>query len=195
MPDTYPVHLDVVSPERVARWRPLVNWLLVIPVHLWLFLLLIATEVVVVLSWFAIVVAGRQPESFGAFTTGVIRYTWRTTAFLYALEERYPGFTVPTGFTDPGDFPAVVNVVPELKRNRLTVFFRAFMLIPHYVVLYFLGIVSFVVLVLAWFAVLFTGRWPEGFRRFYVGYSRWFTRYLAYAFLVVDAYPPFSFDP
>lgn len=195
MTDTYPVHLDVVSPEQVPRWRPLVNWLLIIPVHFWLFLLLIATEIVALLSWFAILFTGKQPESFGTFTSGVLRYVWRSNAYLYALEEQYPGFGLPSGFTDPGDSPAVFNVVPDVERNRVTVFFRFIMVIPQYLVLYFVSIAAGVVLFLAWFAVLFTGKWPAGMRRFVVGYFRWYIRFLSYALLLTDVYPPFSTEP
>ena len=58
--------------------------------------------------------------------------------------------------------------------------FRIFMVIPQYIVLYFVGIAAGVLLLIAWFIVLFTGRWPEGMRRF---------------FLITDVYPPFSLEP
>lgn len=68
------------------------------------------------------------------------------------------------------------------------------MVIPQYIVLYFVGIAAGVVLLIAWFAVLFTGRWPEGMRQFCIGYYRWSIRLQAYFFLITDVYPPFSLE-
>ena len=68
--------------------------------------------------------------------------------------------------------------------------------IPHYVVLVFLGIAAFVSIVIAWFAILFTGRYPRGLFDFVVGVGRWGVRVTAYAFLLVtDRNPPFSLSP
>ena len=64
--------------------------------------------------------------------------------------------------TDPGDAPGVQDFREQLTdRNRVTVFFRYFMVLPHVVVLMVLGLGALVCFVIAWFAVLFTGRWPE----------------------------------
>jgi hypothetical protein len=71
-----------------------------------------------------------------------------------------------------------------------------FLAIPHYIVLFFLDIAAVVVVVVAWFAILFTGRYPEGMFNFVVGVMRWSLRVTAYAFLLVtDRYPPFSLSP
>lgn len=67
--------------------------------------------------------------------------------------------------------------------------------IPAYVVVYFVGIAASVVLLAAWFVVLFAGKWPEGMRTFCIGYFRWNTRVLAYFWLLTDVYPPFSLEP
>ncbi len=67
--------------------------------------------------------------------------------------------------------------------------------IPHYIVLIVLDIAVFFVVVFAWFAILFTGRYPRGAFDFTVGVMRWNNRVLGYAFLLVtDRYPPFSLD-
>jgi hypothetical protein len=68
--------------------------------------------------------------------------------------------------------------------------------IPHYIVLAFLFIAAFVCVVIAWFAILITGRYPRGLFDFLVGVGRWSVRVSAYAFLLVtDRYPPFSLSP
>lgn len=70
--------------------------------------------------------------------------------------------------------------------------FRMLMVIPHAIVLYFLQIAAQVVALISWFAALFTGSVPAGMHGFLAGYVRWNARYVAYAFLLVDEYPPFS---
>ncbi|MGH4016197.1 MAG: DUF4389 domain-containing protein [Pseudonocardiaceae bacterium] len=68
--------------------------------------------------------------------------------------------------------------------------------IPHYIVLFFLGIAAFVVLIISWFAILFTGRYPRSLFDFVVGVMRWSNRVTGYALLLVtDAYPPFRLRP
>ena len=195
MPGSYPVNIEVAGVLEVPRWRPLVNWLLVIPHLVWLWVLTIALQVLAIISWFAILITGRLPEGWGDFMVGVLRYQWRILAYLYAWTEEYPSFTPPTGYPDPGDFPAVLASVPASERSRLTVLFRIFMVIPQYIVLYLVGIAAGVLLLIAWFVVLFTGRWPEGLRRFCIGYYRWSIRLQAYFFLITDVYPPFSLEP
>jgi hypothetical protein len=194
MPDAYPVNLDVSGPEKVANWRPLVNWLLVIPHLIWLMILALGAYVLAVASWFSIVITGRQPENWGAYIAGVLRYQWRIFAYLYAWTEEYPSFSLVPGYADPGGHPAVYSSVPDASRNLLTVAFRIIVIIPQYVVLYFVGIAAGVVLVLAWFVVLFTGRWPEGMKRFCLNYYRWYIRAESYFLLVTDVYPPFTLE-
>ncbi len=79
-------------------------------------------------------------------------------------------------------------------QNRWTVGFRLILVIPQFIVLDILFIVFFVVLVIGWFAALFTGRLPEWAHTFLGGVIRWYTRVTAYVFLLTDRYPPFSFD-
>jgi uncharacterized protein DUF4389 len=190
----YPLNLDVSNLPRVARWRPLVNWLLVIPHQFWLFLLFLGAHVVALLAWFTILFTGRLPDSWSDYLMGVLRYQWRVNAYLYAWTDQYPDFHPPAGYIDPGRYPAVLYCARPLSRDRVTVLFRAFMVIPHYVVLFFVSLAGSVVLFAAWFVVLFTGTWPEGMRRFCIGWIRWITRVQGYQLLVTDSYPPFGFD-
>lgn len=89
-------------------------------------------------------------------------------------------------------YPVVYQQSPPVERNRLTVFFRWILVIPHYVVLMFYAIGAFVVAFCAWFAILVTGRYPDGMYGFVAGYVRYATRVNAYLYLVCDAYPPFD---
>ena len=76
--------------------------------------------------------------------------------------------------------------------NRLTTFFRWLLVIPQVVVLVFVGVAAFVVAVIAFFATVFTGRYPRGMFDFLTGAIRWGARVSAYALLLTDRYPPFS---
>jgi hypothetical protein len=188
----HPLNIDVSSPSRVARWRPVANWLLVIPHRIWLLVLFLGAGVVALLGWFSIVFTNRLPDSWSDYVMAVLRYDWRIRAYLLAWVDRYPSFSPVAGHIDPGDYPAVLYCARPLQRRRVTVIFRALMVIPHYLALGVLSILAFVVLVVAWFAVLITGRWPVAMRSFATGWLRWAVRVVAYSLLVTDVYPPFS---
>ena len=81
---------------------------------------------------------------------------------------------------------------PPIKRSRLTVFFRLLLLIPHFIWALLYGIAACIVVFIAWFAILFTGKYPAGMYEFVAGYLRYYTRLSAYGYLVVDTYPPFD---
>jgi hypothetical protein len=89
-------------------------------------------------------------------------------------------------------YPVSVEIDGPQPQSRLTVFFRLFMIIPHQIILYFLQIAAQVIFFIAWFAILFTGRYPAGMLNFTIGYIRWTTRVTAYAYLLTGAYPPFA---
>jgi hypothetical protein len=82
-----------------------------------------------------------------------------------------------------------------VPQRRVTVFFRPILAIPQLVVLYFLNIAASVLVFLGWFAALVTGRLPESFASFVLGFLRWRARVDAYLFLMTDTYPPFSLQP
>ncbi len=190
----YPATFTLDAPDRIANWRPLVHWILAIPHFVILYGLGIASEVVALISWFAILFTGRLPEGLANFQAMYIRYSMRTAVYFGFLREEYPPFRFATSAADPGDDPRVrVDFVPQLEgRNRLTTAFRFILVIPHVVALFVLTIAIFVVLLIAFFAVLFTGRWPGGLRDFALGVGRWHVRVQAYMWLLTDDYPPFA---
>ena len=192
----YPATLEIDRAERIANWRPIVQWFLAIPHFIVLYVLGVVAEVVAIIGWFAIVFTGKLPEGLANLVGLYIRYNNRAVTYAGFLREEYPPFTFETVPADPGTYPPVrTGFVPELEdRNRLTVGFRFILVIPQLIVLSVLGLVAFLVFVIAFFAVLFTGRWPEGLRTFVVGVMRWSTRVTAYFYLLTDEYPPFSLD-
>ena len=139
-----------------------------------------------VASWFTIVIAGQHITGIRQFTLFFLRWRVRALAYLMLLEDRYPPF---------GDepYPASVTVVdPVGPRDRLTVGLRLLLVIPHGIVLVFLLCAWWVTTVVAWFAILVTGSYPQGLYDFGVGVLRWFMRVEAYMLLLIDEYPPFS---
>ena len=80
------------------------------------------------------------------------------------------------------------------KRSRLTTFFRWLLVIPQFIVMAFYGLAAAVVVIIAWFALVFTGRWPRGMYDFVAGFFRYSTAVHGYWFLLTDDYPPFGPD-
>ena len=88
--------------------------------------------------------------------------------------------------------PIGLIVTDDLNRSRLTVFFRLLLAIPHFVWLYIWGIAAAIVVVVSWFAALFTGRVPTALHDFNGGFLRYSTRVTAYVYLLADPWPPFT---
>jgi hypothetical protein len=88
--------------------------------------------------------------------------------------------------------PIGLIVTDDLRRSRLTVFFRLLLVLPHAVALYFFSIAIEVVVFVAWFAALFLGRLPRGLHGFIASYLRYLTRVSAYVLLLADPWPPFG---
>jgi hypothetical protein len=195
--EAYPATLEVDRAERIANWRPIVQWLLAIPHLVIINVMQDLSGVVAIISWFAILFTGKLPEGLANLQCLIVRYGNRTYAYAGFLREEYPPFTFETvAPADPDSYPPVrTGFVTELEnRNRLTTAFRIILVIPHVIVLVVLAVAAVVAWVIAFFAVLFTGRWPEGLRSFVVGVMRWGTRVYAYLLLLTDRYPPFSLD-
>jgi Domain of unknown function (DUF4389) len=89
-------------------------------------------------------------------------------------------------------YPVTFEVDYVERRNRLTAFFRLLLAIPVAIVLYVFGIVASIAIVIAWFAVVITGRYPKGLYDFVADFNRFVARVTAYVALLTDAYPPFS---
>jgi len=193
-PETYPATLAYDPPDRIANWRPLVQWILAIPHLIIVSVLRYVAEAVAVISWFIIVFTGRLPAGLANFQAMYLRYEARTFTYAGFLQEEYPPFAFDMAPADVADYPRIrVDFRPELEdRNRLTVGFRFILVIPQLIVLFVLALAAFIVFIIAFFAVLFTGKWPEGLRMFVINVFQYGVRVEAYFLLVVDEYPPFA---
>jgi hypothetical protein len=191
----YPVQLVFPESNKVANWRPLAHWAMAIP-HLFISgILSMLGQVVAFVSWVTILATGKLPAGIADFQVMTVRYSHRANMYMLGLTEDFPPFSFDTVATDPGDHSVQLSIQPQLEdRNRLTVFFRMLMAFPLLIVgsLIFVA-VSFVYFI-AWFAVLFTGTYPNGMRNFVIGSMRYQVRMNAYMLLLTDEYPPFNLD-
>jgi len=190
----YPAVLSFDAPLKVARWRALFAWILAIPHFIVVYALNLVNEVLAFIGWFAIMFTGKLPEGIAGVQCMCMRYSMRTSMFAGFLYEPYPPFSFSSTPADPGDLEGLrIDFRPAYEdRNRLTVFFRILMVIPHLIVLLLLGIGAAVCYIIGFFAVLIMGSWPEGLRAFIVNVIRWSLRLQAYMYLLTDEYPPFQ---
>ncbi len=129
----------------------------------------------------------KYPHWWFDWNLNLLRFSNRVTAYLALLDDRYPS-------TDEEQSVHLNVDYPDARQlNRWLPLVKWFLAIPHYVVLFFLGIAAVLAIVAAWFAILVTGRYPQSLFNFVVGVLRWSNRVNAYAFLLVtDQYPPFQ---
>jgi hypothetical protein len=138
-----------------------------------------------------IVFRQKYPRWWYDWNLELLRFQNRVGVYLGLLDDRYPS-------TDEGQSVSLEFPYPDAKQdlNRWLPLVKWFLAIPHYIVLIFLGLAAFVCVIIAWFAIIFTGRYPRGLFDFVVGVGRWSNRVTAYAFvLVTDRYPPFRRSP
>src|SRR5438093_3210820 len=133
----------------------------------------------------------RYPRWWFDFARELTRFGTRVGAYLALLTDRYPSTVEEQTVHLDLDYPDVKSDL-----NRWLPLVKWLLAIPHYLVLFFLDIAVLVVVIVTWFAILFTGRYPRGMFDFVEGVIRWHNRVVGYAFtLVTDRYPPFRLTP
>jgi hypothetical protein len=132
----------------------------------------------------------KYPRWWFDWNLELLRFQNRVGAYLALLDDRYPS-------TDERQSVQLDFPYPDAQRiNRWLPIVKWLLAIPHYIVLLFLWLAGLVCVIFAWFAILFTGRYPRGLFDFVVGVIRWGNRVVGYAFvLVTDEYPPFRLSP
>jgi hypothetical protein len=189
-------YLVVDSPYPLARWRPLVNWVLYIPHAIILNALQVLSRVVFLVYWLMLVFTGKlHPGLYGVMAM-YERYNARAGGFLVGFSETYPPFDFSTNTAENNAYPPIrlaLPAVPEsVPRSAALNVLKA---IPHYIVLmiYFIG--AAVVALIGWFAVLFTGAWPHGMRDFLVRVNNYYFRIWTFITMVENDYPKFGLRP
>ena len=204
----YAARLAIDYPERLDRLTSIFRLIWIIPIVI-IYSLLTATgnETVVhqgstqvqstgggiiaglwVATVFMLLFRQRYPRWWFDFVQELTRFAMRVAAYLFLLTDRYPSTVEEQSVHLAIDYPEV-----QRDLNRWLPLVKWLLAIPHYIVLAFLWLAALVAVVIAWFAILFTGRYPRGLFDFVVSVGRWTLRVDAYAFLLVtDRYPPFS---
>jgi Domain of unknown function (DUF4389) len=132
----------------------------------------------------------KYPRWWFNWNLELLRFTNRVAVYLGLMDDRYPS---------SDEYQAVHLEIPypDARRlNRWLPLVKWLLAIPHYIVLFFLDIGVLIVVIIAWFAILFTGRYPRALFDFVEGVYRWHNRVIGYALiLVTDQYPPFRLQP
>jgi len=135
-----------------------------------------------------IVFRQKYPRWWYDWNLELMRFSNRVGVYLGLMDDEYPS-------TDEQQAVKLDFPYPDARNglNRWLPLVKWLLAIPHYVILIFLGLAAFVAVIVAWFAILFTGRYPRGIFDFVEGVLRWSNRVVGYALiLVTDEYPPFS---
>ena len=183
---SYPVTFDVEYPERLSRWKLLLKWLLAFPHYFVLLGLAIALLVTSFIAWWAIFFTAYYPRGLHRFAVDVNRWSARVGAYAGLLRGEYPPF----GFQAEYPVHLEVEYPPAFAPWRL--WWTGLALIPHLVVGLVYYLAYFVTSLIAFFAILISGRYPKGLFDFGVGVTRYWTRVNAYNSLLCTGYPPFS---
>ena len=206
--ESYAARLEIDFPDQLDRLTTLVRLFWIIPISI-IYSLLTATgtDTVVtttgqrisqssggifgglfVATIVMILFRQRYPRWWFDFARELTRFGARIGAYLALLTDRYPSTFDEQAVHLEIEYPDV-----ERDLNRWLPLVKWLLAIPHYIVLLVLGLAAFVAVVIAWFAILITGRYPRALFDFVVGVGRWSLRVDAYAFLLLtDRYPPFS---
>jgi hypothetical protein len=204
MVSSYPVSFDVDFPTRpLSRLSTAFRFIVAIPIlALLTFLsgqtfndsdrsagntLVIGGAAVFVPLVLMLVFRQKYPRWWFDWNINLLRFSNRVMAYLALLDDRYPS-------TDEEQSVHLEFAYPDARQmNRWLPLVKWILALPHYFVLFFLGLGVIFAVVAAWFAILFTGSYPRSLFDYVVGVLRWSNRVNGYAFsLVTDAYPPFS---
>jgi Domain of unknown function (DUF4389) len=212
----YPVRLTGEPDTKLSRWLWLVKMFLAIPHYIVLACLLVVFILTTVFAGFAILFTGRYPRALFDFNVGILRWNWRVGFYVYAAigTDRYPPFSLARS-----DYPATFEVeYPERLSHGLVLVKSWLLAIPHLVVIGLIAadILSYpwvsgsaftsgpvplggysvlnLLVVIAGFFLLITGKYPSGMFDLLLGISRWFYRVLVYVAFMRDEYPPFRLD-
>ncbi|MEP7367709.1 MAG: DUF4389 domain-containing protein [Acidobacteriota bacterium] len=187
-PPQYPTRFDVAYPPALSRWKTLLRLVLAIPLMVTATLVTYLIYMGLLIGWTTVFWRKKYPDWLFRGVGGAMGYIARTFAYISLLTDKYPSFS-------QEDNPVTLEFDPppsgQLSRWRV-LFWKYLLLLPMGVVLSFLALAGFVVTVLAWFAILFTGHYPRGLFQFSVGIQRWHWRMYSYMASFNDRYPPYA---
>ncbi len=207
--DGYPVDVRIAPPAPQNRWKVFFRIVLAIPA------LTIAGALVsgsartyganynygfglagaaALLGWFAVLAQARMPRGLRDAVAYAVAYAAQLDGYLFLLTDRYPNSDPQTALPElpARSDPIGLDVGGELARNRLTVFFRLILVIPHLIWLSLWAIVALIAAVANWFVTLAGGISPASLHNFLAAYVRYQQHVYAYLFLIADPFPGFT---
>ncbi len=131
----------------------------------------------------------KYPRWWFDFNLELTMFSTRVGAYWMLQTDEYPSTDEEQSIHLTLDYPDASQL------NRWLPLFKWILAIPHYIVFSILLTVVFILVIVGWFSIVFTGKFPQGIHNYLVGVNRWSLRVQAYAFLLTtDKYPPFSLD-
>jgi len=204
--DGYPVDVEIAPPARQSRWTVAFRLVLALPALLIVAVLELSARqlergyrpigllpTVAVFGWIVSLLRGRMPRGLRDAAAYALSYAAQAGAYLLVLTDRYPNSDPRAALDDlPAiDHPVSLTVEDDLRRSRVTVFFRSLLSIPHLVVLVLWGVLALVAVAASWLATLVRGVTPQALHRFLAAYLRYQTRVTAYLTLTANPFPAF----
>jgi hypothetical protein len=209
---SYPVELEIPEQGRQNRWKTGFRLVLGLPA------LMLATTLggggvaigagnarvsfgaiaaAAFLGWFACLFRARMPKGLRDLVVYGLGYSAQVAAYMLLVTDRYPDSDPLTPrYSEPApDHPVRITNADDLRRSRMTTFFRFFLWLPHLVWLILWGIVTALAVIVNWFVTLFSGRPASGLHRFVSAYLRYLTHTYAFLFLIASPFPGFSGAP
>jgi hypothetical protein len=220
----YPIDVEIDPPEPQSRWKTAFRILLALPALIlagamvgapgggggnnryddqssngayFAFSYASTFVTISVLAWFACLVRARMPNGLRDLFAYGLRYAAQAWGYVFLLTDRYPNAdpALPRADRPEVPRPVLLNVEGDLRRSRLTVFFRFLLFLPHLVWLLLWSIAAWVVSIVNWFATLILGRSPAPLHRFLAAYVRYVVHVYAYVFLIANPFPGFVGAP
>jgi len=193
MSTPYPLELEFHAESQITRWRPLVQWLLAIPHLMIAWALRSLRQVLTLISFVAVLFTEQIPRPLFDVIVMTYRYEWGAMSYALFMHEDYPPFDFELSSEDDGTEPHTsLRLTYSEQLAKWRPLYKWFLAIPHYFVMAGLFIVACLGILGGFFAVVFTGQYPECIRRYLVSAYRYALRVEAYVGLLTDCYPPFS---
>jgi len=201
----YPVDVEIDPPAAQRRWRTALRGLLAFPALLLGSALagvgpgsgsssqIAGASAAAFLGWFACLAQGRMPQGFRNLVAYALRYLAQASGYLFFLTDRYPDADPAVDL--PGaqpEHPVRLAVAEDLRRSRLTVFFRLLLAFPHLLWVTLWWLAALLAVVASWAATLVRGRSPAALHRFLAAYVRYSTHVSAFLYLVANPFPGFT---
>ena len=188
-PAPYPVSFDVEGPAEVSRLSTFFRIVLLIPValFLWIIVSILGSFLggLILAHWITVLIRGRPVGWICRAIVAIQRFAFRAFTYFFLITDQYPPFE--------GDWNVhyEVDQTERIQRKQLVIW-KTLASIPHFIVLSVLWFAVIACIIISWFAIIITGRFPLGLRGFIVGWMRWSARVGAYWISLRDEYPPFS---